>query len=187
MKLAAVRLAWYRALVHFLPETRGFACKARLLRWCGARVGQNVRICSSAMFFGTGALEIGDDVWIGHGAFIASNASVRIGSCVDIGPQVFLGTGTHEIDPTGPHSAGPGINLDVEIGAGVWLGARAVVLPGVKIGAKAVAAAGAVVTQDVPERCLVGGVPARVLRTLPPAGADMSAMMKPTSPGEVAK
>lgn len=160
------RLALYGWICRQLPETRAFRLKAALLRWCGARVGANVRICSSATTFGNGELVIGHDVWIGHQAFICSSAQVRIGDCVDIGPQVYIGTGTHELDAMGPHSAGPGVNRPIEIGSGVWLGARTTVLPGVTIGRKAVTAAGAVVTQDVPPLHLVGGVPARVIRPL---------------------
>ena len=62
--------------------------------------------------------------------------------------------------------AGEHRNLPIEIGAGVWIGARAVILPGVKVGDGAVIAAGAVVTKDVAANTLVVGVPARVLREL---------------------
>jgi acetyltransferase-like isoleucine patch superfamily enzyme len=164
MKTARLHLA--RVVFRVLPETRCFGLKAWLLRWCGAQVGRNVRVCSSVTILGGGDLSFGDDVWVGHGTFIFSGSAIRIGSCVDIGPQVYIGTGTHELDLSGSHAAGPVKQADVEIGAGVWLCARAVVLPGVTIGTKAVVAAGAVVTQDVPDRCLVGGVPARVLKTL---------------------
>lgn len=148
-----------------LPETRFFASKALLLRWAGATIGKGVKICSSATVLGTGALEIGDDSWIGHQVLIASSSCVRIGRCVDIAPRVFVGTGTHQLDPKGTHSAGVGISQDVVIGDGAWLGACATILPGVSIGQKAVIAAGAVVTRDVPAQSLAGGVPARVIRS----------------------
>jgi maltose O-acetyltransferase len=77
---------------------------------------------------------------------------------------VFIGTGTHQIDPIGSHSAGTGVSRDVVIGDGVWLGACSTILPGVSVGAKAVVAAGAVVTHDVPPRSLVAGIPARVIK-----------------------
>ena len=54
----------------------------------------------------------------------------------------------------------------VTIGNGVWIGARAIILPGVTIGDRALVAAGAVVTRDVPADTLVGGNPARVIREL---------------------
>jgi acetyltransferase-like isoleucine patch superfamily enzyme len=111
-------------------------------------------------------LEIGDDTWIGHQVFIASGSSVRVGKCVDIAPKVFIGTGTHELDTEGEHSAGPGINRDVIIDDGVWLGACATILPGTSIGHKSVVAAGSVVSRDVPERKIVGGVPAKILKNL---------------------
>jgi acetyltransferase-like isoleucine patch superfamily enzyme len=111
-------------------------------------------------------LEIGDDTWVGHQVFIVSGSSVRIGSCVDIAPKVFIGTGTHDLDAEGAHSAGLGINRDVVVGDGVWIGACATILPGVSIGRKAVIAAGAVVAADVCEKQIVGGVPAKLLRIL---------------------
>jgi acetyltransferase-like isoleucine patch superfamily enzyme len=153
-------------LFRLFPETRLFALKASLLRWAGIKVGHNVRVCSSVTILGSGSLEIGDDTWVGHQVLIISSSCVRIGSCVDIAPRVFIGTGTHQLDAEGKHSAGLGINRDVVIGDGVWLGACCTLLPGITIGTKAVVAAGAVVTRDVPERKVVGGIPAEILKDL---------------------
>lgn len=176
------RLYIYGLLCRLIPETRLFRLKVALLRWCGAAIGPNVRICSSAVFWGTGQLEIGEDVWIGHEVRITSNACVRIGACVDIAPQVVISTGTHEIDTNGPHSAGRGINLNVTICDGVWIGIRCTVLPGVTVGRKSVVAAGAVVTRDVPEMCLAAGVPAVIKKRLLPEPADRSAGGRQASP-----
>jgi acetyltransferase-like isoleucine patch superfamily enzyme len=149
-----------------MPETRFFTWKAALLRWAGAEIGNNVNICSSVTVLGIGSLEIGDDTWVGHEVLISSSSSVRIGSCVDIAPRVFIGTGTHQLDAKGTHSAGAGINKDIVIGDGVWLGAGSIVLPGIAIGRKAVVAAGAVVTHDVTENVIVAGIPAKVIKSL---------------------
>jgi acetyltransferase-like isoleucine patch superfamily enzyme len=164
MHTALLHLA--KLIFSLLPETRLFGVKARLLRLAGARLGENVRVCSSATILGSGDLVIGDDTWVGHQVLICAGSRVTIGAAVDIGPRVYIGTGTHEIDQDGPHSAGTGINKDVVIEDGVWLGVGSVVLPGVTIGTKSVIAAGAVVTEDVPPHVLAGGVPARVLRNL---------------------
>lgn len=161
------------ALLHFakliffvLPETRLFGFKARILQLAGARVGKNVRICSSASILGGGDLVVGDDTWIGHQVLICTSSRVTIGRSVDIGPRVYIGTGTHEVDTHGAHTAGAGVNKDVVIADGVWLGVGSTVLPGVTIGEKSVIAAGAVVIEDVPPRVVAGGIPARVLRQL---------------------
>ena len=159
-------LFWVRLLLVALPETRLFSLKAKLLRLAGARLGDNVRICSSVHILGGGRLSIGDDTWVGHQALISTSSQVMIGSAVDIGPRVYIGTGTHEIDVEGARSAGTGINRDVIIADGAWLGVGCIVLPGVSVGEKAVIAAGAVVTKDVPARTLVAGVPAKVVRSL---------------------
>lgn len=163
-KLSPFRL-WLRKLVIcWLPETRFFALKSLLLRWCGATVGKNVRICSSAVFNGNGGLVIGDDVWIGAGDAICPTAPAEIilGSYVDLGPQVMILTGTHKIDPAGAHIGGAGESRSVKIGDGCWLGARVTILPGVTLAKKTLVAAGAVVTETFSAPCsLVAGVPAQ--------------------------
>lgn len=162
------RLWVYATVSRMLPETRFFGLKTRLLRWCGARVGTNVRICSSARFYGGGELAIGDDVWIGGGGTIhpVAGASVKIGCCCDVGPEVLLLTGSQEIDPAGTHIAGRGTAADVDVGNGSWLGARSVLLPGVKLAEKTLVAAGSVVSRSVLEpSCLVAGVPAVVKKS----------------------
>ncbi|WP_262964914.1 acyltransferase [Methylobacter psychrophilus] len=160
------RLYFSKLIFTFLPETRFFKLKNALLCWAGIKLGNNVRICSSVTVMGAGTLKIGDDTWIGHQVLICSGSRIVIGKYVDIGPRCYLGTGTHEIDPTGLHSAGTGINMDITIGDGAWLGANCLILPGVTIGKKSVIAAGAVVTKNVPPNVVVAGIPARVIRLL---------------------
>ena len=84
-RLSPFRLWLYRIVAARLPETRAFGLKARLLRWCGAEVGRNVRINSSAGVSGTARLRIGDNVWIG--------GSVTILPGVHIGNNVTVGAG----------------------------------------------------------------------------------------------
>lgn len=129
-------------------------------------MGNNVRICSSAKILGNGCLTIGDNTWIGHETLIICSSTVIIGSNVDIAPRVFIGTGTHEIDINTAGIAGQGVSKDIEIADGCWLGAGSIILPGVKVGYKSVIAAGAVVTKDIDPYTMVGGVPARIIRTL---------------------
>jgi acetyltransferase-like isoleucine patch superfamily enzyme len=149
-----------------IPETRLFSVKRFLLRLAGARLGRNVRLCSSATVIGAGRLTIGDGAWIGHQVLICVGSNVEIGENVDVGPRVYIGTGSHEIDASGLRAAGKGINGDVRIGDGVWLGVACIILPGVAVGRKAVVAAGAVVIEDVPQGVLVAGAPAKVVRQI---------------------
>lgn len=169
MRLKPFRLWLYRLLVHNLPETRCFGLKVCFLRWCGAQIGENVRINSSARISGTGQLSVGDDVWIGAGSRIVATekSCVNIGAHVDIGPEVMIITGTHEITPNDDHIAAKGCSMPVEIGSGCWLGARATILPGVSIAEKCVVAAGSVVTKSC-ERSysLLAGVPALAKKSL---------------------
>lgn len=169
MRLKPFRLWLYRLLVHNLPETRCFGLKVVLLRWAGVQIGANVRVNSSAVFSGDGLLTIGDDVWIGAGDVISptGDAEISIGSCCDLGPQVMIITGTHEIDPHGAHAGGRGYSKSVQVGDGCWLGARATILPGVTLQEKTVVAAGAVVTKSEEAGDVVlAGVPATVKRKI---------------------
>lgn len=141
-----------------LPETKCFGLKRALLRWAGAKIGQNVRVCSSVTVIGAGELSIGDNTWVGHRCMLV----IKIGRNVDIAPNVFIGNGTHEITPERERIADIELAKDVTVGDGCWLCANSAILPGVSVGGKCVVAAGAVVTKSFAGNCLLAGVPAEV-------------------------
>lgn len=161
------RLFVLHALMTFVPPTRLFALKRSVLKWCGAHVGENVRVVSSARFYLGGNLFIGDETWIGHDVLVCGgDADVIIGARVDIAPRVLLITGSHRVDVSGERAAGPGYSSPIVIGDGAWIGANATLLGGVTVGRGSVVAAGAVVTSDVAPGTLVAGVPAKDLKSL---------------------
>jgi acetyltransferase-like isoleucine patch superfamily enzyme len=80
-----------------------------------------------------------------------------------IGPQVKLVTENHPVHPSNRKS----LDLkSIHIGKNVWLGAGAIILPGVTVGENSIVAAGAVVTKDVPSNTIVGGVPAKFIKKI---------------------
>ena len=90
---------------------------------------------------------------------------IYIGDNVMIGPNTLIVTVNHPMTPMGRRKH-LGIAKPVHIGNDVWIGGNATILPGVTIGNNVVVAAGAVVTHDVPDNTLVGGVPAKKIRDL---------------------
>jgi acetyltransferase-like isoleucine patch superfamily enzyme len=130
----------------------------------GARVRLNSNWAPIELVSGPqGVIDIGDGVFINYGSMISAHQRVQIGSNVMIGNYCIVAdTETPGIgDPPG----GPAIEpRPVEIGEGAWLAARVTVLPGSRIGAGAVIAAGSIVSGDIPKGSVVGGIPARVLR-----------------------
>jgi acetyltransferase-like isoleucine patch superfamily enzyme len=126
-------------------------------RLAGIKIGSGSTIHMWANFFQPKNIIIGQDTIIGDHAFLDGRAPLTIGNHVVIASQVLVYNSEHNINSA---------NLDpteepIEIGDYVFIGARAIILPGIKIGKGAVIAAGAVVTKDVPEMTLVGGVPAK--------------------------
>lgn len=106
-----------------------------------------------------GKIEIGSNTYIGDRTEIHAGKSVKIGNGVNIAWDCnILDRDYHAFE------SDKEVVKSVEIGDHVWIGARCIVLKGVKIGKGAVVAAGSVVTKDVPEGCLVGGNPAKVIR-----------------------
>lgn len=160
------KLYIYSLITKYIPETKAFGLKRCILRWAGAKIGKNVRICSSAMIIGAGELEIGDNTWVGHRSIISATSSINIGANVDIAPNVFIGNGTHEITPDRDRIADIELSKDITIGDGCWLCANTTIIAGVNLGKKCVVAAGAVVTKSFEDMFLIGGVPAKILKRL---------------------
>jgi len=112
-----------------------------------------------------GDVLIGNHTRIGiHNTIIGP---VTIGNHVNLAQGITVTALNHNFIDTTLRIDEQGISTNpVVIGDDVWIGANAVILPGVTIGRHVVVAAGAVVTKDVPDNCVVGGIPAKVLKDL---------------------
>jgi acetyltransferase-like isoleucine patch superfamily enzyme len=108
-------------------------------------------------------ISLGKRVFINSGCKFQDQGGVVIGDDCLIGHNTVLATLNHDLDPSRRADMHP---APITIGRNVWIGANAIVLPGVTIGDNAVVAAASVVTKDVPADAIVVGSPARVLRSL---------------------
>lgn len=109
-------------------------------------------------------ITIGKDVFINSGCRFQDQGGITIGDGSLIGHNVVLATINHDLTPINHRK---NHYAPIHIGRHAWIGSNATVLPGVTIGDWAVVAAGAVVTKDVPPYTVVGGVPARLIKTIP--------------------
>jgi galactoside O-acetyltransferase len=110
-------------------------------------------------------VHIGNNFYANFNLTVVDDTDIYIGNDVMIAPNVVLATGTH---PVSPELRAPAhqYNLPIHIGNRVWIGAGAVVLPGVTIGDGSVIGAGSVVTRDIPAGVVAVGSPCRVLREI---------------------
>ena len=110
-------------------------------------------------------IHVGDNFLANYNVTLLDIREVRIGDNVMIGPHTLITTIGHPLNPRGRREH-LGIATPVSIGNDVWIGANVTILPGITIGNNVVIAAGAVVTKDVPDNSLVGGVPAKLIKIL---------------------
>lgn len=108
-------------------------------------------------------IQLGKNVFINHGCSFLDMGGITLEDRVLIGPKVCLITENHPLDPSDRRSL---IAKPIVVRENAWIGAGAIILPGVTIGQNAVVAAGAVVSKDVPDNTVVGGVPARILKDI---------------------
>lgn len=127
-------------------------------------VSPDAIVQAGCYFFGADAA-IGSGSWIAHRCYFDTRARIEIGERCDLGMEVMLCTSGHPVGPA-ERRAGDFVAEPIVVGDGVWVGTRALVLPGVTIAAGCVVAAGAVVAGDCEPDGLYAGVPARRLRDL---------------------
>jgi putative colanic acid biosynthesis acetyltransferase WcaF len=159
------RLYW--ALWHFvgspivrsnlLPISR---LKVAVLRLFGARIGRGAYFKPGVKVKFPWYLTIGDYSWIGEDAWIDNLAPVTIGSHVCISQAAYLCTGNH--DWTSPNMRL--FRRPIFLEDGSWVGARAIISPGVTLGAGAIAAAGSVITKNIPSFEIWAGNPAAYVK-----------------------
>lgn len=110
-------------------------------------------------------VRFGNHVYANFGLTLVDDTYIYVGDNVMFGPNVIVATGTHPILPE-LRKEEYQFNLPVFIGNNCWIGAGAIILPGVKIGDNTVIGAGSVVTKDIPENVVAVGNPCRVLRPI---------------------
>lgn len=111
-------------------------------------------------------VRIGDRCMIGRGSSIVGHLSIDIGDDIWTGPHVYITDQNHSyVDIDVPIGRQWPVDAGVRIGSGSWLGTGVVVLPGTSIGSHVVVAAGSVVRGDIPDRCVIAGSPARIVRS----------------------
>ena len=150
----------YTPLLGRISNAIRIFCVKRIFKKCG-----KITTIDRKAYFGNGSdIEIGDYSGIGTNCVVPKNTI--IGSYVMMAPEVHIVQNNHEIESTeipmcmqGPHTSAPTV-----IENDVWLGVRCILTPGHRIGKGSVVAAGAVVTKDVDEYCIVGGNPAKLIR-----------------------
>ncbi len=153
---------------HIVAHTPSFTLRHLWYRRVlGIQLGHNagVHMGTYVWFWGPGAIRrigvsIGRNSRIERNCTIDARSPLTIGDNVALSPEVMILAGTHDVnDPDFKNSeVGP---WAVSIEDHVWIGSRAIIMPGVTVGRGAVVAAGAVVTKDVPPLTIVAGVPAK--------------------------
>lgn len=110
-------------------------------------------------------IHVGENFYANFDCVFLDVCEIRIGDNCFIAPGVHIYTATHPLNAE-ERISGVEYGIPVTIGHNVWIGGRAVINPGVKIGNNVVIASGAVVTKDVPDNVVVGGSPAKIIKQI---------------------
>lgn len=164
-----VWIALYTLFAKNLPTSDHSRFAKGLRAFFGRRIlssaGKKINIEKGAVFNARCSLGYRSGIGIRSELNAVSDTTITIGENVNMGPEVVIYTQNHGIDRTDvPMNQQGFVKKSVEIGNDCWIGRRVIILPGVKIGNGCVIGAGAVVTHDVPDYAVVGGVPAKIIK-----------------------
>ncbi|HMO33460.1 MAG TPA: putative colanic acid biosynthesis acetyltransferase [Lacibacter sp.] len=158
---------WYRTCWYFLSAllvqcawNPSSALRVFLLRLFGARMGAGVVVKPSVHIKYPWRLTVGDHCWIGEKVWIDNLAPVTLGQHVCLSQEAYLLTGNHNYKSP----AFDLITLPIVLEDGVWIGARAVVCPGVTVRSHAVLSVGSVAAKELEAYTIYSGNPAEPLR-----------------------
>lgn len=134
-----------------------------LSRITGSEIDESVALFPPVYINYGKHLSIGKNVFINFNCTFLALGGITIEDNVLIAPDVKLLSENHPLSPAERHTLVPG---KIHIKQNAWIGAGAIILPGVTVGENAIVAAGAVVSKDVPDNTIVGGIPAKIIKTI---------------------
>lgn len=146
-------------LLHIIGNIPSHNIRKFFYRASGIKIGRGSSIHMGAKFYDLKSIVIGEDTIIGENCVLDGRSKLEIGNHVDIASEVMIYNSEHDINSDNFSAK----EAPVSIQDYVFVGPRAIILPGVSIGKGAVVGAGAVVTKDVPPYTIVGGVPAKII------------------------
>jgi acetyltransferase-like isoleucine patch superfamily enzyme len=165
--MRALKYIWFRmvmSLTGWMPDfTPVLRLRGFLVRPCFLRCGRNLQIASGTIINFSSRISVGNDVFIANRCWIQGVGEIVLEDQAILGPGTVLASNNHT-RKDGSFRFGPGTRGKITIGHGTWTGANAVITMGVTIGRGCAVGANAVVTKDVPDNCLVGGIPAKIIK-----------------------
>lgn len=162
-KLREASFATKKLLVQLNNSSDPAEIRDLLSKITGSEIDESVAVFTPLYINYGKNTKIGKNVFINFDCVFLDLGGISIEDNVLIAPKVSLLSEGHPISPTERASLVPG---HIHIKKGVWIGAGATILPGVTIGENSVVAAGAVVSKDVPANTIVGGVPAKIIKSI---------------------
>ena len=158
-RLMAISLELTNFILHLAGCVPSHHIRRLFYRLAGMKIGRGSTIHMQAKFYDVSRIRVGYDTIIGEGVVLDGRDKLTIGDHVDIASEVMIYNAEHDIHS----STFQAVTSPVIIDDYVFIGPRAIILPGVTIGKGAVVGAGAVVTKNVDPFSIVGGVPAKVI------------------------
>jgi maltose O-acetyltransferase len=146
-------------LLHLVGLIPSHHLRRFLYRLAGIKIGRGSTLHMGIRFYQPKNIKIGEDSVVGEGTVLDGRDQLVIGNHVAIASEVMIYNSEHDINS----EVFEAIEAPVYIEDYSFIGPRAIILPGVRIGYGAIVAAGAVVTKDVPPFAIVGGVPAKII------------------------
>ena len=140
--------------------------KSALLKQMFAEIGENVYIETPFRSnFGGMNVHFGSNIYANFNLTLVDDTHIYVGSYTMFGPNVTVATAAHPVSPEHRRQDYQ-YNLPVHIGENCWIGAGAIILPGITIGNDTVIGAGSIVTKDIPAGVVAAGNPCRILREI---------------------
>ncbi len=162
-RIKTIYLEFIVYILHLVGRVPFHHVRRFFYRLAGMRIGKASAIHMGARFYNPPQVSIGDDSIIGEGVVLDGRAKLSIGNHVDIASEVMIYNSEHNVNAEHFSAVESVVKESVHIEDYVFIGPRAIILPGITIGKGAIIAAGAVVTKDIPPYAIAAGVPAKII------------------------